>query len=160
MTGPNPILDGIGPIEGFARRAEHAFEHAFRHFEHPGDPEPVVAREHVIPAGEPLNSQAPAVQPVNLAAGEPAASTQEETPMSLASLKKDFEAIDGRVLDVVDAVQAHPETASILSDLGALAKIEGIPVGTIAQIGAGLKALLGLYAPEPVQAAAPPAPAQ
>jgi len=31
MTGPNPILEDLGPVEGFARRAEHAVGHLFHH---------------------------------------------------------------------------------------------------------------------------------
>lgn len=39
----------------------HAFEHAFRHFEHPGEPQPVVARERVIPFA-PQSAAAPCGQ--------------------------------------------------------------------------------------------------
>jgi len=72
MTGPNPILEDLGPVEGFARRAEHAVGHLFHHHD-----------------AVPLNPQAPADRPVNLAAAT-AAVPREEAPMSLTTLTDDL----------------------------------------------------------------------
>lgn len=123
------------------------------HLEH-RDPPSLAA--HIAAA-----SQAPATQPVNLTAAAPAART-EENPVSLS---EDLKAIVTRLdtlgeetVTKAEAIAANPETADVFTDLASLATMAGIPAGVIGQVGAGIKALAGLYA-EP-QPAAPAAPAQ
>lgn len=124
---------------------EHAFAGVFHHH-HAEEPAP----------------QTPATVPATMDAA-PAAATappQGDPMITVAQLEagaKDlaakFEQIDKAALARLDAATANPETDDVLSDLAALAGLP-IPAGTIKGMAASLKALLGLYAPEPTQAPA------
>jgi hypothetical protein len=91
MTGPNPILDAIGPVEGFARRAEHAVGHLFRH--HHDAPPGATMRErfgqcHAADACtmDPRCELHPGCVQAEAAAGQTGTATPpKENPMSLTS---------------------------------------------------------------------------
>lgn len=119
MTGPNPILDGIGPVEGFARRAEHNIADGMRRLMHP---------HHDVPQ--------PAAQPARPAMI--ATDTPEVTPMSVLTEGIDlarqavarFEAVDHEALGKLEAIQANPATSEAYDVLGALTHLPPAELAT------------------------------
>lgn len=101
--------------------------------------------------------QTPAARPVSITT-----TTTEESTMSLsADLHGIIDVIDNVGEDAVAklaSVARNPETTQVFGVLATLAETAGIPAGVIADIGKGLSALAGLYAPQPAPDAAAPAP--
>lgn len=75
---------------------------------------------------------------------------------ALAEAEAKLEGLDEEALGLLRKVQANPETAVILGDLGSLASVAGIPQGFITGSAAALKVLLAAYAPDPATVQADP----
>ena len=95
-------------------------------------------------------------------AAQAAAATPTEEHMSFATVVADVEAhvkaafdkigeVDHAALAGIEAIEAHPETGTLLADVGALIGIN-LPVGILTSALAPVKALLQAYGPQIDQA--------
>ena len=156
MTGA-PIGEELGPVEGFAHRAEHEFADAMRRFTHPH------LFHHDVP--QPAATQAPASQPVNLAA-DAAAAPPKENPMSLATdVEQGWTAVENEtakfrqalpgLLEKAKAFEQSPFAQLAEKAAGAVLPPEAVAIA-VKSADSVIDDLIALYAtPAPAEPAAP-----